>query len=301
MKIPRVSILFLVFESYEMVRRQVLYLNSLNLSKEFEVIFADDGSNPPVILYDKPNFSYKMVYRERTKSWTIPKIINYAASFAKGVYLMFLGVDHILSPDWVDYALRSNSGYSVFCRKYALINASGNLLKIQYRGYGEDDFSDCFVDYTSLGWVRRNHFVKLEGLNEDLSGPVKGSADVHFFKRWCALRGVGREAIIKRGRNKNPSYYMLPEKKSTVLLKGRVGEYWHSLSHLRPIDYLHKLPERDERVRAACEIPLEMIPEMEDRVRFVHLDGTISGLRFRDFVSWKHPAEIRWMLGNLKK
>jgi hypothetical protein len=300
MKHPRVSILLLVFESYEMVRRQVLYMNSLNLPDEIEVIFADGGSNPPVKLYDKPNFRYRMVYREFDQQWTIPNIINFAASKAKGAYLMFLGVDHILSPELVDYMLRSNAGYAVFLRKYALINRRGQLLKIQYKGYGQDEFDDCTIDYTSLGWVRRNHFLKLGGLNEDLSGPVKGSADVHFFKRWCALRGTSRENIIKRGRNKNPAYYMLPEKKSIVLLKGRIGDHWHSLSHLRPINHLHRLPERDERVRKACEIPLEMIPEMEDRVRFVHLNGTVSIHKFSSFVRWRHPAEIRWMLGEFK-
>jgi hypothetical protein len=274
-------------------------MNSLLLPPEIEVIFADDGSNPPVILYDKPNFRYRMVYRKKDMSWTIPKIINFAASRAEGVYLMFLGADHILSLELVEYMLSSNAGYSVFCRKYALIDDSGNLLKIQYKKDGV--FSDCEVDYTSFGWIRKNHFIKIGGVEESLSGPTKDSSDVHLFRKWCVLRGTTRDNIIKRGRNKNPRYYMLPEKKYTRLLKGRVGEHWHALSHLRPMNFLHKSPERDPRAKEACEIPLNITEEEKNNFRFVQLNGIVSNHKFDDFVAWKYPAEVRWMLGDLKK
>jgi len=294
----KVSIIFLVFESYEMTRRQVLYMNSLYLPDEVEVIFADDGSNPPVILYDKPNFRHKIVYREKKSLWTIPKIINYAVSFAEGVYLFFLGVDHILSPELVDYFSHSTAGYSVFRRKYALIDRQGRLLKIQYKGKRE--FEDCECDYTSLGWIKTNHFRKIGKMQEDLSGPIKGSADLNLFKKWCRLRDTSRAAVIDKGLRNNPTYYMLPEKKSVKLLKGRIGEHWNLMSHLRPVNYLHHLPERDERARVAYEKPLEISAEEARRFRFVHLDGTVSKKGFHDFIGWRHPAEVRWMLGEFK-
>lgn len=297
----RVSIILLVFESYEMVRRQVLYMNSLNLPDSIEVIFADDGSNPPVILYDEPNFKYKMVYREKEKQWTIPKIINYAAGFAEGTYLLFLGVDHMLSPEMVSFMMKSNSGYSVFQRIYAVIDRWGNLLKIQH--YQDGRFVDCICDFTSLGWVRRNHFIKLGGMNEVMPNKLKGNSDVDLFKRWCALRGTTRENVIKRSRKNNPKYYMLPEKKSPVLMKNRKGEHWHWLSHMRPVNYLHKLPDRDSRARVGCEKPLDIAPEMKDSVRFINIggadNGKVSGRKFDDFIEWRHPAEVRWMLGEL--
>lgn len=300
----RVSIIFLVFESYEMVRRQVLYMNSLNLPDSIEVIFTDDGSNPPVVLYEEPNFRYKMVYREKEEGevWTIPKAINYGARAAKGAYLMFLGVDHILSPYLLPFFAKSNAGYAVFKRKYALIDRSGNLLKVQYKF--KNEFLDCDCDYTSLGWIRRNHFVKLGGMDATLSGPTKHSADLSLFKRWCAMRGMTREQVIKRSERNGIRFYMLPEKKSTVLLKGRRGDCWHYMSHLRPIHHLHKLPDRDERVKGACEIPLDITPEEADKFRFVHVggwqDGKVSGRKFSDFIAWRHPAEVRWMLGEFK-
>lgn len=291
----RVSIIFLVFESYEMVRRQVLYMNSLNLGEEFEVIFADDGSNPPVVLYDKPNFRFKEVYRKRDGlPWTIPMICNAAVKKADGIYVMFLGADHMLSPEWVEWAKKSNAGYGVFTRKYALLNPNGGLLKIQYNE------EDCNVDYTSLAWIRRNHYWKAKGMMERLAGPSKGSADVSLFRTWCGIRGVTRAAIIDRGQKKNPFYYMLPEKKSLVLKKGRKGKHWLFLSHLRPVHFLHKLPDRDSNFRNAAETSLEITRNQANRLRFVHLDGKVSGRKFDDFVAWRHPAEVRWMLGEIK-
>jgi len=240
-----------------------------------------------------------MIYREKDQSWTIPQIINFAAQHAKGIYLMFLGVDHMLSPELVEYFSKSNAGYAVFLRKYALIDQWGNLLKIQYRQ--GDEFEDCICDYTSLGWVRRNHFIKLGGLNESLSGPKKHSADVNFFRGWCALRGTTREHMIARGRQYNPFYYMLPEKRSTRALKGRNGHHWNLLSYLRPVNYLHHLPDRDKGVKEGCQIPLDITPDEADRIRFVHVggwqDGKVSGRKFKDFVAWRHPAEVQWMLG----
>jgi glycosyltransferase involved in cell wall biosynthesis len=291
-----VSIIFLVFESYEMVRRQVLYMNSLNLGEEFEVIFADDGSNPPVILYDHPNFRFKRVYRERKQPWTIPKICNAGVKKADGIYVMFLGADHMLSPEWVEWARSTNAGYAVFTRKYALLNPDGHLLKIQWCE------EDCNVDYTSLGWIRRNHYWKVGGMTEKFSGPTKGSADVSLFQTWCGIRGTTRANIIDRGRKKNPFYYMLPEKKSMVPIKWRKGEHWKALAHLRPMHFLHRMPDRDAKFKTAAEIPLDsaMVPKMMDRVRFVHLDGTISGLKFNNLIEWRHPAEVRYMLGEME-
>jgi hypothetical protein len=251
-----------------------------------------------VVLYDEPNFKYKMVYRKRTGPWTIPKIINYAVKETKSLYLMILGVDHIISPEWIKFAMKSNVGYGVFTRKYAVILEDGTLLKIRYKDI------DCTVDYSSLGWIRRNHFIKLNGLEESLSGPTKGSADVNLFRKWCNLRGSNRSTMIAEGRSKNPFCYMLPEKKSIKLNKGRKGGHWRLLSHLRPVHFLHKLPDRDRNFKKASEVTLmdNQIDKMNKFVSFVDLDNKVRDeYKFSDLIFWRHAAEIRWMLGEFKE
>lgn len=62
------SLIIPVLESYEAVRRQILYMNSLNLPDDFEVIIVDDGSRPPIMAQTivelpKPNFKFKYGYR----------------------------------------------------------------------------------------------------------------------------------------------------------------------------------------------------------------------------------------------
>ena len=134
----RVSIVMPVRESYEMVRRQVLYINSLGLPPEIEVIIVDDGSNPKIILYDEPDFKYELVYREdeQYSGWTIPRALNFGAKGARGEFLMFLGIDLMLSPELIKFALTAKNNYAVFKRKYALLLEDGTLLKILY--YGKD-------------------------------------------------------------------------------------------------------------------------------------------------------------------
>jgi len=108
--------------------------------------------------------------------------------------------------------------------------------------------------------------------------------------------------MIEKGRNKNPFCYMLPEKKSIVLNKGRVGGHWRLLSHLRPVHFLHKLPDRDRNFKRASEIFLtdRQINKMNKFVSFVDLDDKVRDeYKFSDLISWSHPAEVRWMLGSL--
>jgi hypothetical protein len=305
-KQPKVSILFLVFESYEMVRRQVLYMNSLGLPEEVEVLFVDDGSNPPVILYDEPSFRHGVVYRDKEpgETWTIPKAINFGASKAKGKFLFFLGADHMLSPELVEFFLRANVGYAVFRRKYAVMDRDGSLLKMQYRHKPRLGFVDCEIAYTALGWIKRGHFFKVGGMAEELSGPSKGNADVGLFAKWCRMRGTTRAEVIKRGERNNPTYYMLPEKRTVKLSKERRGEHWHYFSYLRPVRFLHRLPERDPNHKAGAVIPLERDAKTEERIRFVYVNGwqkgKVSGRKFSDFIQYRYPAEIRWMLREFK-
>jgi hypothetical protein len=73
---------------------------------------------------------------------------------------------------------------------------------------------------------------------------------------------------------------------------------------LRPVRFLHRLPERDPNHKAGAVIPLERDAKTEERIRFVYVNGwqkgKVSGRKFSDFIQYQHPAEVRWSLGEFK-
>jgi hypothetical protein len=254
-----------------------------------EVIIADDGSDPKPELYDKPKFRFQLVHRaSKQKGWTIPHILNFGAKHARGQYIMFLGIDHMISPEWLHWSVNSESRYAVFTRKCALLTDRGELLKIQFGG------EDCRVNYTSIGWIEKTLFNNVGRFDEEVNGINK---DVNFFKRVVKELESTRIAYIR----KSPTFvYMLPEKKDTQTNKGRVGEYWRWMSHLRPVNYLHRLPDRHRTHRAAAEMAYNAPDNVDELFSFVDLNGAKRDYKFTDFIAWKYPAEIAWMLGDYR-
>jgi hypothetical protein len=201
---------------------------------------------------------------------------------------MFLGIDHIISPEWLHWAMDSTEKYAVFTRKCALLMENGELLKIQFNN------EDCFVHYTSIGWINKKLFNNVGRFDEEVNGINK---DVNFFKRAVEELGSTREAYIK----KSPTFvYMLPEKKDTQANKGRVGEHWRWMSHLRPIQYLHRLPDRHRTHREAAKMSYDGPDNIDDLFSFVDLNGAKRDHKFTELIAWKHPAEVAWMLGDYR-
>jgi hypothetical protein len=286
----KTSLVVPLYQSWEILRRQVLYWNSLRLPPTIEVIIADDGSDPKPVFYDKPNFRYQLIHREnKQKGWTIPHILNFGARHARGLYIMFLGIDHIISPQWVHWSIDAKDDYAVFTRKCALLGEDGELLKIQYNG------EDCDVEYTSIGWIKKRLFDNLGGFDEEVNGINK---DVNFFKRVVLELKTTRLAVI----GKSPAFvYMLPEKKDTQLNKGRIGEHWRWMSHLRPVQYLHRIADRHRTHRNAAELPYDPPEDIDERFSFVGLNGKkLNQFKFSNLVAWKYPAEVAWMLGEYR-
>jgi glycosyltransferase involved in cell wall biosynthesis len=286
----KVSLVVPLYQSWEMLRRQVLYWNSLKIPKTIEIIIADDGSDPEPELYDRPKFRHQIVHRaNKQDGWTIPHILNFGAKHSRGQYIMFLGIDHIISPEWVSWAVRSEDDYAVFTRKYALLADDGTLLKIQFKG------QDCNVDYTSIGWVSKKLFNNVGKFDEEVNGINK---DVNFFKRVARALKKSRLYFIREC--PTTFVYMLPEKKDTANRKGRTGEHWKWMSHLRPVNYLHRLPDRHRAHREAAALPYDGPDNIDELFSFVGLNGAKMDYKFTDLITWKHPAEVAWMLGDYR-
>jgi len=84
-------------ESYEIAEQQIKWLSQI-LPETWELIFVDDGSNPPIKI---PQVTPKNTIILRTnnyKPWTQDIARNLAARRARGKYLLMMDIDHILIP-----------------------------------------------------------------------------------------------------------------------------------------------------------------------------------------------------------
>lgn len=125
----KVSIVMAVLNSPEIARRQILHYNKLNLPDDVEVLFIDDGSDPPLDLsFIKKNFNFLQFATKDFRPWTQPTARNFGVRRAVGEYLICTDLDHIIDNDAIA-AARNPQGYDIirFSRQAAVLDEDGNF------------------------------------------------------------------------------------------------------------------------------------------------------------------------------
>jgi len=220
----KLSIIFSVYQSYEIVRRQVLHFNKMNLP--FELIIVDDGSDPPI---------EEARYQTGSKlAWTQGLGRNLGASKAKGEYLFLTDIDHILSKEAIEDALNFNGNRMMFRRQIAILDENGDIKQdketLKDWGY-ESDKLDASVHGNTFV-IKKSIFDKLSGYDEKACTwgyhPASNRGDDCFFNaKWNrAFRGH----ICPYGRD----IYHFP-----------IGRY-HIRGELNPKGMFHSLHHRQE-------------------------------------------------------
>jgi glycosyltransferase involved in cell wall biosynthesis len=121
----KLSIILAFYQSYEIVKRQAKYFNAMNLPDDIEFIFVDDGSNPKV---EKPELkNLTMVYTDDKRPWTQGLARNAGAKVAKGKYLLFTDIDHILSEEAIMDSYKFKGSKMIFPRYLAVLLEDGTL------------------------------------------------------------------------------------------------------------------------------------------------------------------------------
>jgi hypothetical protein len=146
-------------------------MNKLRIPDEIEVIFVDDFSLPPLTISVEPEFNLKLIRHADARPWTIAGAFNLGAETAKGQYMIFMGIDHMLSKPAIQFALDSVEEYAIVPKKYALLNDGGVLQRIS-GGYSP----------SAKWWISRNLFDKLNGF--DAKKYVgRGGEDLDILRR----------------------------------------------------------------------------------------------------------------------
>jgi len=127
----KITIVITVLNSHEVVRRQMEYFRKMDLTDGVEIILVDDGSNPPLNQMcagyaGLKNFS---IYETNDKRpWTQGLARNKGASYAKGEFIFFTDIDHIITKEAIDAVLTFTEDKMVFPRYYGILSEYGDVI-----------------------------------------------------------------------------------------------------------------------------------------------------------------------------
>ena len=209
----KLSIVIPVLNSHEIVRRQSLYYKKMRLPKDVELILVDDGSSPPL-----ESSVAKVITTNDYRSWTQPKARNIGASEAKGEFILFTDIDHIVTREAIDQARTGRYDYGRFRREFGVLMKDGDVSQ-RYgvlMGYGVpgprlQSRGLKISCHTLSMFIRRSVFEDIGGFRENLT--KYPTHDDGHMKR--ALKKLEKEGSIVKcpdqvGRDERARILMIP-------------------------------------------------------------------------------------------
>lgn len=211
------SIVIAVLQSYEVVRRQLLWFDKLLLRyPSWELVMVDDGSVPEI-----PNTSTSDRVRfirvpPHDEPWTQPRARNIgAASCVNSDYVFFTDIDHVITEEAMDEADKFTGDKLHFLRKRGALNIHGvevlerEKLLLEYGG--REDTVDIIDTHYNTFCIRRFiHVCLLHGYDEKFCGKYGGD-DTDYSSRYGELHYSG---IVNRSVAVNACVLVFPDPKA---------------------------------------------------------------------------------------
>jgi hypothetical protein len=234
----RASIVTTVLDSHEIIRRQILYLNSV-MPSEVEWVLVDDGSNPP-IQPDGNEFPLILHRTNNFKPWTEKAARVEGVKRTTSGRLICVDIDHVLTKDLILFVANTDYDFIKFRREFATLDEDGRLQQdrdvlIQYgmrpgriRRYGVRSYppGNCYG-------MSRSLFLRLIGERER----VAKARRLKYYIKWLAK---SKQATMCKTEER-PMIYAIPNGK---FCRGRNDN---------PFGLFHGL-ERDEDYLASEKI-----------------------------------------------
>ena len=207
----KVSIIQAVLNSPEIVRRQLLHYEKMNLPDDVEVIIVDDGSEPQ--LKNNANFAnchFYFTYDYRM--WTQPAARNFGAKKARGEFCIFTDIDHIISREVIEIARNCPADVVRFKREAGVLDEDGNFTQdrnaLDEWGFREGGLR--LAPHSNSFIIRRDLYLDTGGVSERFvgSGIHPNREEVPFKKKLKPLEQAGKITIWQD--QTKPMIYMMP-------------------------------------------------------------------------------------------
>ena len=209
----KVSIVNAILNSYEIARRQIFHYNKIELPSDVEVIFVDDGSDPPLNFdnIDK-TFNFELYFTNDTRPWTQPAARNFGAERAKGEYCIFTDIDHILSREAIEVARNATADVIRFKRHAGVLNEDGSFTQdwdvLKQYGYNRNRLR--MPPHGNSYIFKKSLFLELGGVDTTYVGTGKypNREEVPLKRKLKKLAQEGLITIIDD--DTKPLIYMIP-------------------------------------------------------------------------------------------
>lgn len=238
----KVSIVTAVLNSPEIARRQILHYNKLNLPEDVEVIFVDDGSEPPLDLTGiKKNFNFLQFVTNDFRMWTQPTARNFGARRAEGEYLILTDIDHIISRRVVNIARKPNYDIIRFSREAAVLDDNGDFTQdvdvMRQWGLMERYIRRKLklAPHGNSYIFRRELYLELGGVSERYcgTGVYPNREEIPLKQKIKPLWRAGKISVWDKP--PKPTIYMFPN-----------GKYCGHLN-FNPFGFFHTLDRRNNK------------------------------------------------------
>jgi glycosyltransferase involved in cell wall biosynthesis len=239
----KVSIVNAILDSPEIARRHILHYNKMNLPDDVEVIFVDDGSNPPLDLsMVEKNFCFLKFATNDFRMWTQPSARNFGAKRAEGEYLILTDIDHIISREVIEIARNPKYDVIRFKREAGVLDENGDFTQdIEVlKSWG---LIDRYIrrdlqlpPHGNSSIIRKDLYLDLGGVSERYcgTGVYPNREEIPLKQKLHPLRDAGEITILEDFTK--PTLYMMPNGKYCGHKDYNPFGFFHSTSRLNNKD-----------------------------------------------------------------
>lgn len=125
----KVSIIIPIYNSPGAARRQVLHFAAMKLPDSVEILFMDDGSDPPLKPFGWTFPNFNIYPTGDTRPWTQTAAKNLGVKISEGEYVLVTDVDHIITREMIDAVLAFDGDKMEFSREWGVLNNHGEILR----------------------------------------------------------------------------------------------------------------------------------------------------------------------------
>lgn len=231
----KLSIVVAVLNSHEIVRRQILWYEKMAIPDGVEIIFVDDGSDPP-ITSDTKLRNFRIIYTNDFRPWTVELARNFGIRASQGEYILITDMDYIIPLSCIESALTLKEDRSGIRREFGVLDENGNFtqdMNVLHAWGLKRDTVRC-PPHPNNFIMRRSTFDKIGYFDESrVDRPYPIGADAEFKRRF--VKHLMRGDVTQRDNALRPTIYMFPN-----------GQFCGDVDY-NPYGLFHELTRKTEK------------------------------------------------------
>lgn len=241
----KLSIIVSILNSHEIVRRHLLYFERIGVPDDVEILYMDDGSNPPLSFPDCKLKNLRIIPTGIPQfadgkfiDGRVGRARNMGARLAQGEYLLMTDIDYIIPRDAIEAGRNLTYDKQGFRRQFGVLDENGNLTQDfdVLRSYGLlgkriQERGTLIAPHPNNFIMRKSTFFAIGGYREDRIGWNYPDGHDRWFKRdWTRYYDSGKATLSPE----RTTLYMYP-----------TGQFCGDVDY-NPFGLFHKLSRKNE-------------------------------------------------------